>query len=65
MFSKVPVSGDKKVPLYGFLTHTGGEVGWNFTKFLVDKSGKVIARFKPSTPPESAEITKAIEAALK
>lgn len=65
MFSKVPVTGDKKVPLYGYLTQTGGEVGWNFTKFLVDKNGKVIARFKPSTPPESSEITKAIEAALK
>jgi glutathione peroxidase len=65
MFSKVPVSGPAKVPLYGYLTQTGGEVGWNFTKFLVGKDGKVITRFKPSTPPESGEVIRAIEAALK
>ena len=65
MFSKVPVVGGAKVPLYGYLTQTGGEVGWNFTKFLIGKDGKVITRFKPSAPPESAEVTKAIEAALK
>jgi glutathione peroxidase len=71
MFSKVSVKGDDKTPLYQFLTDpkihptTGGDIKWNFTKFLVDKDGKVIARFEPAITPESAEVTGAIEKALK
>jgi glutathione peroxidase len=71
MYSKVSVKGDDKTPLYQFLTDpkinpaTGGEIKWNFTKFLVDKNGKVIARFEPAITPESAEVTGAIEKALK
>ncbi|MBL8223464.1 MAG: glutathione peroxidase, partial [Bryobacterales bacterium] len=45
MLSKVVVKGSGKVPLYEYLTQTGGEVKWNFTKFLVGKDGKVRARF--------------------
>ncbi len=65
MFSKVVVKGDGKVPLYGYLTSAkGGEVKWNFTKFLVGKDGKVIERFEPSVKPDSPELAAAVEKAL-
>jgi glutathione peroxidase len=71
MYSKVSVKGADSTPLYQFLTDkqtnpaTGGEIKWNFTKFLVDRNGKVIARFEPAITPESADVTGAIEKALK
>src|SRR5271154_6312149 len=71
MYSKVSVKGADATPLYQFLTDkksnpaTGGEIEWNFTKFLVDRNGKVIARFEPAITPESADVTGAIEKALK
>ena len=70
-FAKVSVKGAEKTPLYQFLTDTkanpstGGEIRWNFTKFLADRNGKVIARFGSRATPESAELVNAIEAALK
>jgi glutathione peroxidase len=71
MFSKISVKGSDKAPLYQFLTDpkanpkTGGEIQWNFTKFLVDRNGKVIQRFEPAVEPNSREIEAAVEAALK
>jgi len=71
MFSKISVKGSDKAPLYQFLTDakanpkTGGEIQWNFTKFLVDRNGKVIHRFEPAVEPDSKEIEAAVEAALK
>src|ERR1700681_1790724 len=71
MFSKISVKGSDKAPLYQFLTDqkanpkTGGEIQWNFTKFLVDRNGKVIQRFEPEVEPNSKEIETAVEAALK
>jgi len=71
MFSKVSVKGDDKTPLYQYLTErsantaTHGDIKWNFTKFLVDRDGKVVARFEPATTPDSPEMDKAIEAALQ
>ena len=71
LFSKISVKGDDKAPLYQFLTDktanptTGGEIGWNFTKFLVDRDGKVIQRFDTKTKPDAPEVISAIEAALK
>ena len=66
MFSKISVAGGDKAPLYQFLTGVmGGEVQWNFTKFLVDKNGKVIQRFESAVEPDSPEVLAAIEAALK
>jgi len=71
MFSKISVKGSDKAPLYQFLTDktanpkTGGEIPWNFTKYLVDRDGKVLARFDAPVEPESKELTSAIEAALK
>jgi len=71
MFSKISVKGSEKAPLYQFLTDknanpkTGGEIPWNFTKYLVDRDGKVLTRFDAPVEPESKELTSAIEAALK
>lgn len=64
MMSKVSVKGPDMTPLYGYLTQTGGDVKWNFTKFLVGKDGKVIKRFEPNVSPDSPELVSAIEAAL-
>ncbi len=69
LYSKISVKGEDKAPLYQFLTDpsakTGGEIKWNFTKFLVDRNGKVIARFESPVKPDSPEVITAIEAALK
>jgi glutathione peroxidase len=71
MFAKVSVKGADKTPLYQFLTDkkanpsTGGEIRWNFTKFLADRTGKVIARFASAVDPQSPEMINAIEAALR
>lgn len=71
MFSKVAVKGDEAHPLYKFLTSTerngafGGDIRWNFTKFLVDRQGKVIARFESKVRPDSKELVEAVEKALK
>ena len=70
MMSKVSVKGDDKTPLYQYLTDksanpkTGGDIQWNFTKFLVGPNGEVITRFEPKVTPDSAEVTGAIEKAL-
>jgi len=70
MMAKVSVKGDDITPLYQYLTDksanpaTGGEIQWNFTKFLVGADGKIVARFEPKITPDSTEITTAIEKAL-
>jgi glutathione peroxidase len=70
MYAKVPVKGSDTTPLYQFLTDksanpgSGGEIQWNFTKFLVDRDGKVVGRFEPAVTPDSAELTGAIEKTL-
>jgi len=70
MMSKVSVKGADTTPLYQYLTDktanpkTGGDIKWNFTKFLVDKKGNVINRFESAVTPESTELVKAVEAAL-
>ena len=67
MFDKIEVNGDAVHPLYRYLKGEksgllGASIKWNFTKFLVDRSGQVAARFAPTTTPES--IIKDIEALL-
>ena len=70
MMSKVSVLGDDKTPLYVFLTdksanpQVGGDIKWNFTKFLFDREGRPVARFEPAVKPDSPEVAAAIEAAL-
>jgi glutathione peroxidase len=56
-FAKIDVNGDKEDPLYTYLkSKKGGLMGksikWNFTKFLVDRNGKVVKRFAPTVKPE-------------
>jgi cytochrome c peroxidase len=71
MFSKISVLGDDIHPLYAYLTKGEtnsafeGDIQWNFTKFLIDREGKVIARFEPRTEPDSREVVDAIEDAIK
>jgi glutathione peroxidase len=66
MYSKVSVKGSDMTPLYKFLTETkGGDVKWNFTKFLADKHGNVIGRFESAVTPDSPELISAVETALK
>jgi glutathione peroxidase len=70
MYSKISVKGDDQAPLYSYLTKdTGsgiaGDIKWNFTKFLVDRDGKVVQRFESAVTPDSKEVTAAIEKQLK
>jgi glutathione peroxidase len=71
MFSKISVRGKKIHPLYKFLvekeTNPGfaGKIGWNFTKFLVNRRGQVVARFEPRKVPDDPEVIAAIEKALQ
>lgn len=60
MFAKINVNGQGEEPLYGYLKSQksgvlGSNIKWNFTKFLVDKEGNVIARFAPTVTPEKLE----------
>ena len=66
MYSKISVKGADKAPLYKYLTDSaGGEIKWNFTKFLVDGNGKVISRFESAVEPDSPELAGAVEKALQ
>jgi glutathione peroxidase len=66
IYSKISVKGEDKAPLYQYLTESaGGEIKWNFTKFLIDRNGKIIARFESPVKPDSPEVIAAIEKALK
>ena len=66
IMAKVSVKGSDQTPLYQYLTSTsGGEVKWNFTKFLVGKDGKPVQRFESGVSPESPELAAAIEKALR
>jgi glutathione peroxidase len=70
MFAKVSVKGEDTTALYTYLTANAnpavaGEIKWNFTKFLVGRSGNVARRFEPAVKPDSAEMTSAIENLLK
>jgi glutathione peroxidase len=67
MFAKISVKGDDQDPLYKYLTSKetnpqfAGDISWNFNKFLIDRDGKVVARFSSKDTPESPEVTAAIE----
>jgi glutathione peroxidase len=67
LFSKISVKGNDKHPLYRYLTEQGpipGEMEWNFQKYLVDRSGKVVARYHPRTKPLAPEIAQDVERVL-
>jgi glutathione peroxidase len=67
LFAKIEVNGDRAHPLYRYLKSEksgllGSSIKWNFTKFLVDRAGRVVARHAPTATPES--LRKEIEALL-
>lgn len=68
LFSKIDVNGANADPIYKYLKHEakgllGSEsIKWNFTKFLIDKNGKVLKRYAPTDTPES--IGKELDAVL-
>ncbi len=65
LFQKVHAKGNTTEPFTTLNNvHPAGEVEWNFEKFLINREGEAIARFKSSVEPESIEITKAIESLL-
>jgi glutathione peroxidase len=67
MMSKISVKGDDINPLYVYLTERSpkpGEITWNFNKFLLDRQGRVVARFDSKIEPMSKEIVSAVEAQL-
>src|SRR6478735_1492836 len=68
VMNKISVKGEKQHKLYEALTGKDGafpgDVRWNFGKFLIAKNGKAIARFEPTTKPESPELTGAVEKAI-
>jgi glutathione peroxidase len=64
MFGKISVKGDDMHPLYRYLTtetQFKEEIGWNFTKFLVDKNGNVVAKFASKVKPGEKEVTAKID----
>ena len=71
MFSKISVKGTDIHPLYQYLTSKetdpdfAGDITWNFNKFLIDASGKIVARFDSKDKPESEKVVNAIQLALK
>jgi glutathione peroxidase len=67
MFDKIDVNGSKEHPLYKYLKSQkmgllGPSIKWNFTKFLVDRTGKVVGRYAPTDRPEA--LKREIEALL-
>jgi glutathione peroxidase len=67
MFAKIDVNGGNAHPLYTYLKNAksgllGSSIKWNFTKFVVDRTGKVVARHAPTARPES--LAREIEALL-
>lgn len=66
MFSKVSVKGDDQHPLFSYLTDAEnpdftGDISWNFEKFLIDRNGNVVRRFKSNVEPMSEELIAAVE----
>lgn len=71
LFARISLAGEHVAPLYQFLTDkqanptTGGPIRWNFTKFLVDRDGKIVQRFEPDVTPDAPDLAVAIEKALR
>ena len=66
MFSKISVKGDDQHPLYQYLTQADnpdftGEIGWNFEKFLIDRNGNIVRRFKSNVTPMGDELTESLK----
>jgi len=70
LFSKIVVKGDGQAPFYRYLTNKttdpnfGGDIEWNFAKFLINRNGDVVGRFPAETDPNTASVVSAIEKEL-
>ena len=68
MFDKLDVNGEHRHPLYVALAGKDspfpGDIGWNFTKFIVGRDGRILHRFAPNVKPDAPEVVAALEAAL-
>ena len=70
MFSKIDVKGEAQAPFYKNLCQLdlqpkgSGQVNWNFEKFVIDRKGQPVARFKPQTKPNDPEFQKVLQSAL-
>lgn len=69
VFARASVRGKDQTALYGFLTggangRTKGDVHWSYTKFIVDRSGMVVARFEPRVAPNVPELKSTLEDVL-
>jgi len=68
LFDKLEVNGEHRHPLYDLLTGGTspfpGKIGWNFTKFLIGRDGRILHRFDSKVKPGSPEVIAAVEAAL-
>lgn len=68
LLKKSDVNGPNRHPLYQFLLSNSSDkkdIQWNFEKFLVDKNGKVVARFNSKAKPDSQELVDSVEKSLK
>ena len=71
MFAKISVKGEDQDPLYKFLTSKetnpqfAGDISWNFNKFLIDRQGRVVARFSSKDTPDGEAVRAAIEKYLR
>ena len=70
LFAKIEVNGDAACDLYKHLTALEtkpvgpGKISWNFEKFIISRSGEIVARFSPRTKPDDPEVLKIIAAEL-
>ncbi|NRQ39630.1 glutathione peroxidase [Nonomuraea sp. NN258] len=70
LLEKSDVNGDNRHPLYAELTRTAdaegeaGDIQWNFEKFLLDRDGNAVARFRPRTAPDDPAVITALEKLL-
>ncbi|TVQ06588.1 MAG: glutathione peroxidase [Balneolaceae bacterium] len=69
LFSRISVRGDDQHPLFTMLTNVEnpdftGDISWNFEKFLIDRNGNLVRRFKSNVEPDSEELLSAVDALL-
>lgn len=70
LFKKGDVNGDNRQPVYQWILENAPEgerhnIRWNFTKFVIDRKGRVVDRFAPTTKPTDSKITQLIDKLLK
>lgn len=68
LFDKIDVNGERRHPLYAVLAGADspfpGNIEWNFTKFLIGRDGRILARFSSKVKPDAPDVVNAIRSAL-